>query len=173
MKLPAITGLIMAVAAFSSLAVATEGIYMVDCDYTELDVQGNNHFFQQSHMIYYPNVNDIRQNVVPPSKFIANIEPRHPQDGAGLVNWEAWEDLPDNSQEDFVVAKFSNFGDGNHVKAYINKQAKTWPRNTVVGNAVNDQGKWFTCRKDIGWVLYFQELSGYTEKCFVKYYCFA
>ncbi|KAJ3098751.1 hypothetical protein HDU97_003759 [Phlyctochytrium planicorne] len=170
MKLSISTGLILAVSAFSGIASAIEVIYLLDCEQIQRD--GINTLTRESKMAYYANMDDSRHGEIPPYANTAQLERGTPGDLYGLVKWEVWEDLPDNSQEDYVQGRFR--GDGNHVKAYINKQAKDWPTYTVVGNAVNDGGKWFTCRKDReDRIQYVYAITGYQETCRSRYACTA
>ncbi|KAJ3098752.1 hypothetical protein HDU97_003760 [Phlyctochytrium planicorne] len=138
-------------------AAALQVIFLADCDYVD-------HVFSVTHkhsqMIYYPNNDNTFNGERPLPGNIADIQRGKPvaADTPDLIRWEAWQDLPDNSQEDYVVGEFR--GDGNHVKAYINVDAASWPTGTISGNAFNDRGKSFTCRKDYGRHLYQEQGEG-------------
>ncbi|KAJ3098754.1 hypothetical protein HDU97_003762 [Phlyctochytrium planicorne] len=160
MKHHTTTGLIVAAITFASQATAqTEVIFLADCyryDATQTPL------IQQSLMLYYPDESKTHNNEIPELNNVGRF------DQTGLVKWEVWQDLEDNSQEQFVKAAFST---GNHVRAYINADAGSWNTFDACGNAVNDNGKWFTCRKDNGRTIYNVPKGANMEVCNSRYYC--
>ncbi|KAJ3098755.1 hypothetical protein HDU97_003763 [Phlyctochytrium planicorne] len=172
MKLPSIITMILTGSIPSSLVAAVQLVHLADCTI--------NYFYDtkpletvlQSKMIYYP---DMASTSSPPNPLnVGRIFNENGNINNGLTKWEVWVDRPDNSQEQFVVAEFL---DGNHVKAFINADAGSWPVDTISGDAINDWGKRFRCKKSArdGTTLFTQAQyladSHKIETCFSKYRC--
>ncbi|KAJ3098759.1 hypothetical protein HDU97_003767 [Phlyctochytrium planicorne] len=150
--------------------LATEIIYLTDCVQDITFPNGTSQTNLQSIMVYYRNAS-TSLGQIPTLSQIGNILDPTGTPIQEFTRWEVWQDLPDNSQEQHVTATFP---DGNHVKAFINAEASSWPTDTVVGNAWNDWGKGFTCRKDDqnGHKTLFQDFQPFSENiCYLRYRC--
>ncbi|KAJ3098758.1 hypothetical protein HDU97_003766 [Phlyctochytrium planicorne] len=154
---------------FITSTLATEIIYLTDCIQNRRNSDGTGKTILQPIMVYYPDASKSLGQIPTENQYGIIIDSNGSVQ-TGRLRWEVWRDLPDNSQEQYITGQFR---DGNHVKAYINADAKSWPTDTVVGNAVNDNGKWFTCRKDLqdGHILFDDRQADRETVCYLRYRC--
>ncbi|KAJ3098756.1 hypothetical protein HDU97_003764 [Phlyctochytrium planicorne] len=162
---PSISTILLAAATtMASIASATEAIYLADCITVTTFPDQTTATDLQSSMVYYSDITQSQHQEVPDWHNVANLG-GNPH-GDHFTTWE----------EKYIEAKFY---DGNHVKAYINADAAHWPVGTVSGNAVNDNGKWFTCIKAIdNFGLLFEKkqsnaIRTQDQRCFKRYVCTA